>query len=102
MKVFTSHYFSDYYKNWIYLGTAGGRDYYLQYLPTKEKPYPSYSIVYGFEPNEYISTTLSVADMLDNKILASRIPFYAEYKSSSYMLHLIAFIREYSLNNEDN
>lgn len=96
MKAFPKN---DSYYSWIYLGTADGSDYYLQSLPTKDRPYPSYSIVYGPNNYEYISTTLQVDEMLDNDALAKKLPLYAEHKTSSYMLHMIAFVRHYYLTN---
>ena len=98
MKNFDNEHTRDYYSGWIYLGSANGRDYYLQSLPNEELPYPSYSIVYGHKEQDYVSTTIGVYEILDNNVLAAKIQLYAEYKSSSYMLHLIAFIREHFQN----
>jgi hypothetical protein len=95
MKKFISEYLNNYYFDWIYLGTADNKDFYLESLPTKENPYPSYSIVYGKNPQDHFSTTFSVSDILDNEIFYNILFIYVNGAHNSGMWHLFGFIREY-------
>ena len=99
MKAFDTPHHQDYYKNWIYLATINGEDYYFQGLPSETDPFPSISIVYGVEPHEYISTTFSVADMLDDQKVISLIKLYMEHNYYP-MIHLITLIRQFAANNK--
>jgi hypothetical protein len=95
MKVFISEYFGNYYRDWIYLGSAGNEDFYLESLPSKESPQPSYSIVYGKNPSENISTTVSVSTILDDDKFYKVLAMYVKEYHDSSMWHMFAFIREY-------
>jgi hypothetical protein len=101
MKEFIGEYLNNYYLNWIYLGTADNKDFYLESLPTKELPYPSYSIVLGKESFNYISTTFSVKSILDNKEFRQILSLYSSGRKDNYMLHLFAFIREYGQKQDE-
>ncbi len=96
MKAFDTPHHQDYYKDWIYLGTVSNQDYYLQALPCKAKRFPCTSVVYGANPEQYISTTMSVDEMLNTELCLKRMEFYLEHSDLSHMIHLIAFIREYA------
>jgi hypothetical protein len=95
-KQFNSTYQKEYYKDWIYLGTVREEDYYIQSLPTEVNPYPCTSIVYGYEGHAYISTTLSILDMLNTIKCNIAVKFYVSNPSLGYMLHMIAFVRAYA------
>jgi hypothetical protein len=95
-KLFNSKYHQEYYKDWVYLGNDGEHDYYFQGLPTEDKAYPSTSIVFGESPNEYVSTTHSVEDILDNE-KCNKIVLFAVLANIDIELHLVAYIRRYAL-----
>jgi hypothetical protein len=102
MKEFITEYLTNYYFDWIYLGTADKKDFYLQSLPTKENPYPSYSIVHGKKPSNYISTTFSVESILDNQEFYQILSIFISGRQDNDMLHLFAFIREYNRKQDKN
>jgi hypothetical protein len=102
MKEFITEYLTNYYFDWIYLGTADKKDFYLESLPTKENPYPSYSIVYGKEPSNYISTTFSVKDILNDTQFYRTLSTFIIGGQDNDMLHLFAFIREYNRKQDKN
>ena len=93
-KQFNTPHHKEYYKDWIYLGTVGAMDYYLEALPTRMKTYPSTSIVYGGEPQEYISTTVSVLDMLETNTCIRYMRQYLETEQF-HMVHLMTLVREF-------
>lgn len=95
MKAFDTPYHQAYYKDWIYLGTINGEDYYFQGLPSAENKFPSTSIVYGKERHEYVSTTMSVSNMLHTDTCSAQVSCYLLHNYTS-MIHLIMLVRAYA------
>jgi hypothetical protein len=95
-KHFDTDYHRNYYKNWVYLGTIDNQDYYIQSLPSATDPFPSTSVVFGEEPHEYISTTVSIESMLNDEKALKTLEFYIKHKALYYGIHMIAFVRNYA------
>jgi hypothetical protein len=93
-KRFDTKHHQEYYKDWIYLGTIGAMDYYLEAVPTSAKTHPCTSIVYGEEPHQYISTTISVLDMLETNTCIRYVRPYLETEQY-HMLYLITLVKEF-------
>lgn len=65
--IFNTPHHLDYYKEWIFLGSCGGKDYYIKDWPDilpKGQPLWT-SVVYGEEPESYMSSVLGVAELLN-------------------------------------